>query len=53
VQAGIAIEEVPITFVDRAHGSSKMSMRIIVESMARVTMSGLRSRLATRSARRR
>ena len=38
------IVEVPITFVDRAYGTSKMSARIIVESMAIVTMNGLRSR---------
>ncbi|CAN5305275.1 polyprenol monophosphomannose synthase [soil metagenome] len=41
------LEEIPITFVDRAYGTSKMSARIIAESMARVTWSGARSRLST------
>ena len=44
-QAGLHMVEVPITFVDRAFGSSKMSARIITESMAIVTMNGLRARL--------
>jgi dolichol-phosphate mannosyltransferase len=44
VQAGLRIVEVPITFVDRAFGKSKMSARIISESMALVTFWGLRSR---------
>ena len=46
-QRGQRIEEVPITFVDRAFGTSKMSARIIGESMVIVTANGLRSRLAT------
>lgn len=36
------VDEVPIIFVDRAHGSSKMSLRIIIESMLLVTAWGLR-----------
>lgn len=47
----LRIEEVPITFVDRAYGSSKMSARIIAESMLIVTLNGIRSRLRRRSAR--
>lgn len=43
--AGARIAEVPITFVDRTLGHSKMSSRIIVESMARVTFNGLAMRL--------
>ncbi len=43
------IVEVPITFVDRAYGISKMSARIIAESMAIVTMNGVRSRLTRKS----
>jgi dolichol-phosphate mannosyltransferase len=35
--AGFRIEETPITFTDRTLGTSKMSGRIIVESMWRVT----------------
>jgi len=46
VQAGLSIVEMPITFVDRAFGKSKMSARIISESMALVTFWGLRSRVS-------
>lgn len=42
---GSTIAEVPITFVDRRYGVSKMSARIIVESMIRVTRWGVRDRL--------
>jgi len=45
VRRGATVAEVPITFVDRTRGTSKMSSRIIVESMTRVTVNGLRSRL--------
>lgn len=45
VQAGLRLEEIPITFVDREYGTSKMSVRIMAESMARVTTWGVRSRL--------
>lgn len=45
VRTGARIDEIPITFVDRTHGTSKMSTRIIVESMARVTGKGLRMHL--------
>ena len=40
--AGLRIVEAPITFVERAHGASKMSMAIVVEAMARVTRWGMR-----------
>jgi len=39
---GLPIREVPITFVERAHGSSKMTTRIVVEALAKVTRWGLR-----------
>jgi dolichol-phosphate mannosyltransferase len=45
VQAGLRLEEIPITFVDREYGTSKMSVKIMAESMARVTTWGIRSRL--------
>lgn len=45
VQAGLALREIAITFVDREYGTSKMSVKIMAESMARVTTWGLRSRL--------
>ncbi|MCU1351493.1 MAG: arnC [Acidimicrobiales bacterium] len=44
VQADLDLVEVPITFVDRQYGTSKMSARIISESMALVTAWGLRAR---------
>jgi dolichol-phosphate mannosyltransferase len=43
--AGGRIAEVPITFRDRERGTSKMSGRIIVESMGRVTWWGAREGL--------
>jgi dolichol-phosphate mannosyltransferase len=47
--AGIAIAEVPITFTERAFGRSKMSTRIVVEAMLKVTAWGLARRFRTRS----
>lgn len=49
VLAGLVVEEVPICFVDRRAGSSKMSMRTIVEALALVTWWGLK-RKAVRAA---
>lgn len=43
-RAGFRIDEVPITFVDRTRGTSKMSFRIVRESMMLVTKWGLRDR---------
>ncbi|MDX6741211.1 polyprenol monophosphomannose synthase [Actinocorallia sp. A-T 12471] len=43
-RAGLRVVEVPITFVDRVHGTSKMSGSVIAEAMLRVTSWGLRSR---------
>ena len=49
--AGNRIVEVPITFVERARGESKMSRAIVVEALWRVTWWGLTSRRSrTRSA---
>jgi dolichol-phosphate mannosyltransferase len=48
VQAGGVVSEVPISFVDRARGKSKMCGRIIVEAMALVTRWGIRDRLSCR-----
>ncbi len=46
VQAGLRIDEVPITFVERAHGTSKMSRAIVLEALWRVTQWGARRRLS-------
>ena len=43
--AGGTVSEVPISFVDRTRGTSKMSSRIVVEAMVLVTWWGLRDRL--------
>jgi dolichol-phosphate mannosyltransferase len=41
-QAGASIKEVPITFIEREHGVSKMSRSIVVEAMLLVTQLGLK-----------
>jgi dolichol-phosphate mannosyltransferase len=41
VLAGLRIAEVPITFTDRELGRSKMSTRIVLEAIARVTRWGV------------
>ncbi len=48
--AGGAVVEHPIAFNDRTVGESKMSTRITVEALARVTVWGLRGRRARRAA---
>ena len=42
VRAGFRIAEVPITFVERERGESKMSQAIVTEALWRVTVWGLR-----------
>ncbi len=44
-RVGGQIREIPITFIDRVEGQSKMSGRIIVEALGLVTMWGLRDRI--------
>jgi dolichol-phosphate mannosyltransferase len=44
-QAGMKIVEVPITFVEREYGASKMSNSIILEAFWRVAQWGLAKRL--------
>lgn len=46
--AGLTIVEVPVTFVERTRGRSKMSPAIVIEAMLRVTAWGLRSRFGGR-----
>ncbi len=45
VKAGFRVVEVPITFVERELGASKMSRQIILEALWRVAAWGLRARL--------
>ena len=51
VRDGAQIDEVPITFADRTAGQSKMSGRIIRESMLLVTRWGVRDLVGKRSSR--
>jgi dolichol-phosphate mannosyltransferase len=44
-QRGYRVVEVPITFVERVLGASKMSRRIVFEALWRVTLWGARDRL--------
>lgn len=48
VRLGGRIVEVPITFVDRVEGSSKMSARIVLEALGLVTLWGVRDVLTGR-----
>jgi dolichol-phosphate mannosyltransferase len=43
---GLKVVEVPITFVERVHGASKMSRNIVAEAMWRVTVWGIQDRWA-------
>jgi dolichol-phosphate mannosyltransferase len=45
VQAGLRVVEVPITFIEREEGTSKMSGAIVREALWRVTQWGVRHRL--------
>ncbi len=45
VKAGYHVVEVPITFVEREHGDSKMSRDILVEALWRVTAWGVGERV--------
>ena len=45
IRAGLRVVEVPITFVERTIGDSKMSQDIVTESLRSITMWGARYRL--------
>lgn len=45
---GLTVREVPITFVDRVEGESKMSASVAIESLARITAWGVKDRWARR-----
>ena len=44
LRAGLAVHEVPIEFVERVRGDSKMSGAVATESLRRITAWGLRER---------
>ena len=46
IQAGLRVVEVPIEFVERVRGESKMTRDVAVESLGRITRWGLRERRA-------
>jgi dolichol-phosphate mannosyltransferase len=48
LDAGMTIDEVPITFVERTQGHSKMSGSIVREALWRVTLWGIKRRLVRR-----
>ena len=50
-EAGLTVAEVPVTFVERMRGRSKMSPAIVLEAMLRVTAWGIRSRFGRRGRR--
>ena len=50
LQSGLTITEVPITFVERERGASKMSNTVIIEAFTRVARWGISARLHGRSA---
>jgi dolichol-phosphate mannosyltransferase len=45
LRAGLRVVEVPITFVERVHGTSKMSRAIVLEALWRVTVWGITGRV--------
>ena len=52
VRGGLRVAEVPITFVERTRGASKMSRAVIIEAFRRVTRWGLEHHLGRLSGRR-
>jgi dolichol-phosphate mannosyltransferase len=51
LRLGLRVREVPIEFVERVRGNSKMSGRVALESLRRVTVWGVRERWDTLTAR--
>jgi dolichol-phosphate mannosyltransferase len=44
IRSGLRVIEVPITFVERVHGTSKMSRAVVAEALWRVTVWGITGR---------
>ena len=44
LRAGLRVTEVPIEFIERERGDSKMSRHVATESLKRITRWGLRER---------
>jgi dolichol-phosphate mannosyltransferase len=47
IRAGLVVTEVPITFVERTRGKSKMNNAIVREALLRVTAWGIEGRLGS------
>ncbi|HZB33610.1 MAG TPA: polyprenol monophosphomannose synthase [Streptosporangiaceae bacterium] len=52
LRLGLRVVEVPITFVERTHGASKMDRTVVAEAMWRVTVWGISRRKRSRPPRR-
>lgn len=52
LQAGLIVREVPIEFIERVRGKSKMSADVATESLKRITVWGVAQRRARRAMRR-
>jgi dolichol-phosphate mannosyltransferase len=48
IQAGLSVVEVPIDFIERQRGASKMTKDVAAESLKRITVWGLQQRVAKR-----
>jgi dolichol-phosphate mannosyltransferase len=48
IKAGLRVSEVPITFIERTRGASKMNKTIVAEALWRVTLWGVSDRLRLR-----
>lgn len=46
IQSGLTVREVPIEFIERERGDSKMSRAVAIESLQRITWWGLKQRRA-------
>ena len=46
VRSGLRVEEVPIEFIERELGDSKMNQKIVTEALWRVTQWGVADKLA-------
>ncbi|RKS73458.1 dolichol-phosphate mannosyltransferase [Actinomadura pelletieri DSM 43383] len=52
LRRGLLVKEVPITFVERVHGTSKMSRDVMMEAAVRITQWGMAARARRARARR-
>jgi dolichol-phosphate mannosyltransferase len=48
IKLGYKIKEVPITFIERENGKSKMSFAIVIEAWKMVSLEGFKRRIIRR-----